>query len=452
MKIGIVSKDEHIKTHVKALKRDGYDVVGLGSSPSEIPTSVDLVVLRIDSCSHNGSDTAYAWTRTTGKPLIVENGLFGIRHKLKVYDLAQRLGARSDAKSLLYDLSYSTNSPLKSKEVSMPKVVSPTPKKFSRMAYVLPPEAPKGTFEFQRGIPYSRIKKTFPEALSLYYTLSDETLQRILDGYQSAANSGKGTFFPRLEELAPMHATGIEYDKIRSLMGNPIKFFMLLSMIVPIPERSKKNLIQAYRDFIGRGCDFRVADYALWATSQIAGSSEGDPICVESAPKISEDFTEAPFVAEVEKPLEAEMLPAPQEVETKTTEAPIKDFVALLPKDDVFKSFRSDFEDFILDSADKDAQILKKTEALSTEVTALRSENLELREEVSSLKKEMESKFDDLKKLFQSFESVLVETQRSIQTLRSGANSVDLLESLDALKKRGATVQISMGPSERSSR
>jgi hypothetical protein len=82
MKIGIVSSSEHCKAHVPALQRDGHQVRCLGAAPDIIPTATDVVVLRCSSCSHRGDAVARAWARDTGKPLVVENGLTGIRREL----------------------------------------------------------------------------------------------------------------------------------------------------------------------------------------------------------------------------------------------------------------------------------------------------------------------------------------------------------------------------------
>jgi hypothetical protein len=82
MKIGIVSAHKHCKNHLLALREDGYDVHGLGGSPTSIPPSYDALVVRASSCSHGGFNTAVAWGRETGRPLIHENGLSGIRREL----------------------------------------------------------------------------------------------------------------------------------------------------------------------------------------------------------------------------------------------------------------------------------------------------------------------------------------------------------------------------------
>lgn len=81
MKVGIISKEDHAKNHAAALERAGFVPVMLGSSPSEIPPTIPLVVCRTLSCSHGGMDTALAWSRAGKGRLIVENGVKAIVSK-----------------------------------------------------------------------------------------------------------------------------------------------------------------------------------------------------------------------------------------------------------------------------------------------------------------------------------------------------------------------------------
>jgi len=83
MKIGIVSAHKHCKTHITALRQDGYDVTCLGANPTAIPPSYEVLVVRVASSSHGGTDVARAWGRETGRPLIYEDGLSGIRRELE---------------------------------------------------------------------------------------------------------------------------------------------------------------------------------------------------------------------------------------------------------------------------------------------------------------------------------------------------------------------------------
>lgn len=75
MKVGIISKEAHAKSHAAALEEAGFLPVMLGSNPSEIPSTIPVVVCRTLSCAHGGMDTALAWSRAGGGRLIVENGV-----------------------------------------------------------------------------------------------------------------------------------------------------------------------------------------------------------------------------------------------------------------------------------------------------------------------------------------------------------------------------------------
>lgn len=79
MKIGIVSKETHCQAHASALRGDGHEVFVLGAEPKHISSHIDVLVLRLASCSHRASDMARDWQRANEKPLIVEDGLTGIR-------------------------------------------------------------------------------------------------------------------------------------------------------------------------------------------------------------------------------------------------------------------------------------------------------------------------------------------------------------------------------------
>lgn len=82
MIVGIISKEDHAKSHAKGLEEDGHVVHLLGSNGERIPDNLEVLVCRIASCSHHGSSVAREWKRKTGRPLVVEDGLAGIRRKL----------------------------------------------------------------------------------------------------------------------------------------------------------------------------------------------------------------------------------------------------------------------------------------------------------------------------------------------------------------------------------
>lgn len=93
MKVAVISKKDHCKPHLQALKSLGHKVIWLGSRPTSIPPSVEVVVLRTASCGHGGDATARSWARNTGLPLIVENGVSGIRRRMGMVD-PQKIAAR----------------------------------------------------------------------------------------------------------------------------------------------------------------------------------------------------------------------------------------------------------------------------------------------------------------------------------------------------------------------
>ena len=82
MNIGIVSKPDHCKAHAKGLEMDGHVVVLAGAGGERLTDTLDAIVCRIASCSHHGSKVAREWAKRTGKPLIIEDGLAGIRRRL----------------------------------------------------------------------------------------------------------------------------------------------------------------------------------------------------------------------------------------------------------------------------------------------------------------------------------------------------------------------------------
>jgi hypothetical protein len=81
-KVSIISKEVHAKTLYAWLVDNGYDVAMLGDNPTAIPSSTDVLVCRHRSCSHQASHLAQAWTKKTGSPLIMENGLKTISNKI----------------------------------------------------------------------------------------------------------------------------------------------------------------------------------------------------------------------------------------------------------------------------------------------------------------------------------------------------------------------------------
>jgi transposase-like protein len=91
--IGIVSKPDHCKAHAKGLEMDGHVVVLAGAGGERLTDTLDAIVCRIASCSHHGSKVAREWAKRTGRPLIIEDGLAGIRRRLVEIQAGEMLDA-----------------------------------------------------------------------------------------------------------------------------------------------------------------------------------------------------------------------------------------------------------------------------------------------------------------------------------------------------------------------
>jgi len=74
MKIGIVSKESHAKSHLRALRQEGHDVTMLGGGLASIPTSYDVIVCRPASVSHT-SFNAVRGAKKAGQETIIANGV-----------------------------------------------------------------------------------------------------------------------------------------------------------------------------------------------------------------------------------------------------------------------------------------------------------------------------------------------------------------------------------------
>ena len=72
MRVGIISKEEHTKGIVQALRDADYRVELLGGRPATIPSRVDVVVCRAVSCSHRGYDVAMEEKRAGTRPVLFE--------------------------------------------------------------------------------------------------------------------------------------------------------------------------------------------------------------------------------------------------------------------------------------------------------------------------------------------------------------------------------------------
>lgn len=83
MRIGMVSAEKHCGVHLQRLAELNYNVTLLGDTPSSIPPSINVLIVRVESCSHGGTATANEWRRSTKKPCIFESGMSGMLRELK---------------------------------------------------------------------------------------------------------------------------------------------------------------------------------------------------------------------------------------------------------------------------------------------------------------------------------------------------------------------------------
>jgi hypothetical protein len=85
LKIAIMSKPEHAKSHVKALIRAGHEAVVIGPTPITIPPSFDLIVYRPSSVSHKAADRLKL--ERNGRPVIFSDSLDEIVEKSERFAL-----------------------------------------------------------------------------------------------------------------------------------------------------------------------------------------------------------------------------------------------------------------------------------------------------------------------------------------------------------------------------
>jgi len=340
--IGIVSKDEHIKVHTKALREEGFEVLGLGSSPTDVPPNVDVLILRTQSCSHGGSDTAYHWNRTTKKPLIVENGLTGIRAKLqKLSPLLQRTPNSKEDSIMIPTSKY------------LPEKMDFNPKFPSLTGKNLPWSV--------ASVPESRLRRFFAESLSYYKTISEDYEKYIADRFLRFQNEYTNSLFE-----APEHPGHREFDRI--LSGRPIHFFMVMALILgrqgihANKDYNRKVMQEAYATFCGSESSKGNIMASLWVIENLV---------LEVTP------------AEV-TPAEVTPAEVTQDSITDAAEKSAGGAISAVGENHVItgaglQGIRRDLEDFVLEVAGANQEILGLVKSLFVEVAKLREEVRTLR-------------------------------------------------------------------------
>lgn len=82
MKIGIISKEAHAKSHAAMLEDRGHEVVMLGGGATSFPSSLDVIVCRLVSCSHTASKFANQ-ARREGRTVLFEESVSGLKKAIE---------------------------------------------------------------------------------------------------------------------------------------------------------------------------------------------------------------------------------------------------------------------------------------------------------------------------------------------------------------------------------
>ncbi|MCH9839423.1 hypothetical protein K0U83_27430 [bacterium] len=91
MRVGLVSKPEHCRPHVKAIKDLGVKVEVLGGDPGlRIPRRIDALVVRTCSISHAAFDVARKWEREIGGKVFYIEGASAAQQAISEWVMKDR--------------------------------------------------------------------------------------------------------------------------------------------------------------------------------------------------------------------------------------------------------------------------------------------------------------------------------------------------------------------------
>ena len=399
--VGIISKYEHIKTYAENLRAEGYDAVCLGCGPTKISANIDILVLRTQGCSRLGSDTAYAWSRATRKPLIVENGLSGIVMKLR--ELASE--AKAQAQPQNSELASALQEALRSSKKDSPKV--------EQVARALHPR-------------HARICE---ESKTLWANIPASIRKGLRTHFAEASKGAKGVLFFPPEVRDP---------SVEILSGRPNHFFLIMYWALEGLFPATRDLQRAYMEFCGKGsvksCVEDMRDLASSASPavepepQLTPEPQSTPEPVEVTPEPVEvtpepQVTHEPFFVGVERVIEVFPSTKP-EVKEVSSDSDLK------------KSFRA-LEDFALENFEATGQSLRK---LLDGVAALQEEVRLMRGEMATATHHILSFREENKQLRQSLEELTQAQAPKVQQTQQDAFAV-----LESLRDRGASITISLG-------
>ena len=270
MRIGIISKPEHCKAHAAGLTSDGHSVVviGGGKNPS-VPDAVEVLILRTASCSHGASDVAFAWARERKRPLIVDNGLSGMRRELK----RLRTSVYKDALDLLVESRPGDS--LEKREAALRAMGATddilnallTPDPAMDRLPDLTPNTPYPISEsWTNQYPLRNIHKGWRDATRI--TRSIEAAGSGDVGYLTRAYL-KVEAFPEDEKVSVKASRLIR----RHFKGKPMAFALFVHHNTRGKPKTKAVLNRVYQLCTGKGTDTRVSNAAGWYLDEPAALS-----------------------------------------------------------------------------------------------------------------------------------------------------------------------------------
>ena len=448
MVVAVISHLDHCKSHVKTLKKDGYEVVTLGPDPKEIPESVDLVVLRTDGCAHQGSDTAFAWAREgEGRPLIVENGVSGMKRELKNYfQDPESFGRVKFTKAYNTLREHRPNDTKEEVEAALREMGAPA----QLVEFILGPwdldvafsellEDEEPSWEGEPSQPYpsgEKWTKAVPEGrlfreLKATQKMWNDTPQVVRDEVrQMYLRALEGQPFTPKGEAASRQG----WENYFQLQGRPIRFFLfLLKCLQPGDPCYRRDLEACYEQFTGKGTDARVIAAATWVHG--LELLKGRKLIQDPEPEASPEpvVEKADLVVETDEPDEGGE-----------------------PSKDPFKmvaDLRSNFEDHVLDLMEKVSSLEEENRTLKKSLESLRTELRELvgavKSDVTSavqgLRIDLEDSRGDLKDQIQDLQQA---SSKLFVEPTSGSEVPDFYKTIDELRERGAKISISFDPVE----
>ena len=227
MRIGIVSKPQHCKNHIRRLTAEGFEVECLGGNPNTIPPGVELVVLRTDSCSHGASDTVFKWKRDTQRPIVVENGFSGILKALK------EIHPQNEAPTTMATTYTGPDAPI------------PTNASWSSHTRI------------------DLLHKALSEAEAILNALDDTTRKAILEAYTNPKGFKGIKKGPYAAWLRPLYGNKRPSFSQSVFRGKPRTFTMFLTLLIKEPPVKVRGA-DLYHKLTGKMLDISNFDACVW--------------------------------------------------------------------------------------------------------------------------------------------------------------------------------------------